>query len=343
MKLKSFLGLALMSLIMLSGCQADTVEASEPTADDPTVIRMAHGIAEQSETGKEMAKIEPLIEEKSNGTIDMQIYGSGVLGSERDTIELVQAGVLDMAKVGASSLDAFQPLLGILSLPYMFENEDQLYDAMTDPKVMELINKSVEDLGFQVIGWYPSGARNFYTTKNDPIKTPDDLKGLKIRVMESATSTEMVKMMGASPVPMASSETYTAMQQGVIDGAENNELALTSNNHKEVAKNYSYTRHQMVPDLYLISNKTIDKLTDEQLKAIKDGIWENNQEYRKLNNQMLADVRKESEEAGMKFYDVDTEPFKEKVEPMHEEYQAKGKDYQELYDAMENAIKAGGH
>lgn len=331
----------LISLFVLAGCGNN--EAAAGTKEDPTVIRMASGIAEQSETGKEIAKIEPLVENGSDGKIDMQIYGSGVLGSERDTIELVQAGVLDMAKIGASSLDSFQPLMGLLSLPFMFENEDQLYDAMSDPTVIKLLNDSTKDLGFQIIGWYPSGARSFYTTKDKPIKTPDDLKGLKIRVMESATSTEMVKLLGASPVPMASSETYTAMQQGVIDGAENNELALTANNHKEVAKNYSYTRHQMVPDLYIISNKTLDKLTDEQVKDIKDSIWQNNQEYRKLNNSMLSDAVKQSKEAGMDFYEVDQKPFKEKVLPMHESYEAKGPEYKALYEAVEDAIKNGGH
>ncbi len=307
------------------------------TTNDAITLRMAHGIAESSDSGQAIAQIEDLVEKESNGTIDMQIYGSGVLGSERDTIEMVQAGVLDMAKVGASSIDAFEDLYGIYSLPFMFESEEDLYSAMTNTDLIKTLNEHTYDKGFVMVGWYPSGARNFYTAGDTAIQTPDDLKGMKIRVMESATSKNMVELLGASPVPMSSSETYTALQQGVIDGAENNELALTVNRHMDVAKSYSYTRHQMVPDIYILSTKTLEQMSDDQVQALVDALWENNLYYRDLNNEMLAEAREESEEAGVEFYEVDVDPFKEKVLPMHEEYEAKGSDYEEIYNMVESA------
>lgn len=319
-----------MLLTVLSGCSA-TVD------DDVLTIRMAHGIAESSDSGQAIAEIEDLVEEGTNGSIDMQIYGSGVLGSERDTIEMVQAGVLDMAKVGASSIDAFADEYGIFSLPFMFENEDDLYSAMQNTDLIERLNEITYDKGFVMVGWYPSGARNFYTAKDTPIQTPEDLKGMKIRVMESATSKEMVELLGASPVPMSSSETYTALQQGVIDGAENNELALTVNRHMDVAKSYSYTRHQMVPDIFILSTKTLEKMTDEQVSELQTALWINNLHYRDLNNDMLADARSESEEAGVEFYEVEQEPFKEKVMPMHKSYMDKGSEYKEIYELVESA------
>ncbi len=319
-------------VLALSGCTSDTA-----TTNDAITLRMAHGIAESSDSGQAIAQIEDLVEKESNGTIDMQIYGSGVLGSERDTIEMVQAGVLDMAKVGASSIDAFEDLYGIYSLPFMFESEEDLYSAMTNTDLIKTLNEHTYDKGFVMVGWYPSGARNFYTAGDTPIQTPDDLKGMKIRVMESATSKNMVELLGASPVPMSSSETYTALQQGVIDGAENNELALTVNRHMDVAKSYSYTRHQMVPDIYILSTKTLEQMSDDQVQALVDALWENNLYYRDLNNEMLAEAREESEEAGVEFYEVDVDPFKEKVLPMHEEYEAKGSDYEEIYNMVESA------
>lgn len=323
----------ILLIIVLSGCQSTTTA----TGDDVLTLRMAHGIADSSDSGQAIAQIEGLVEAKANNTIDMNIYGSGVLGSERDTIEMVQAGVLDMAKVGASSLDAFADVYGIFSLPFLFESEEDLYSAMTNTDLIEQLNNETYDKGFVIVGWYPSGARNFYTSGDTPIQSPDDLKGMKIRVMESAVSKEMVSLLGASPVPMASSETYTALQQGVIDGAENNELALTVNRHMDVAKSYSYTSHQMVPDIYILSTKTLETMSDEQVQALKESLWENNQYYRELNNTMLEAAKKESEEAGVEFYEVDIEPFKEKVMPMHETYMEKGDLHKTIYETVEAA------
>lgn len=327
-------GIAIL-LVVLSGCSSSS--ATVATDDDVTTIRMAHGISESSEGGKAIAQLSDSVDEKSNGTMNLEIYGSGVLGSERDTVEMVQAGVLDMAKVGASSLDAFEPLYGVFSLPYMFDSEEDLYAAMTSTDVIKQLNDATRDTGFIMIGWYPSGFRNFYTAKDTPITSPDDLKGMKIRVMESATSKKLVETLGGSPVPMASSETYTAMQQGVIDGAENNELALTSNRHMDVAKSYSYTQHQMVPDIYIISTKTLDRLTDDQLAILEDALWENNQMYRELNQSLIQDAITESKEAGVEFVDVDKAPFEEKVKPMYDDFTSQGPEYQEIFNTVKGA------
>ncbi len=335
-KILSIIIIVVVLIFILTGFNNSKSDTNDNNSDTIT-LRMAHGIPESSPGGQSIAQISELVDEKSDGNVKLEIYGSGVLGSERDTVEMVQAGVLDLAKVGASSLDAFNPLYGVFSLPYMFDSEEDLYSAMTNSDVIKLLNDSTRDSGFIMIGWYPSGFRNFYTTSADPIETPDDLKGQKIRVMESATSKELVQTLGGSPVPMASSETYTAMQQGVIDGAENNELALTSNRHMDVAKTYSYTQHQMVPDIYIVSTKTIEKLSDEQLNFLEDALWENNQYYRELNQQLIDEAIQESKEAGVEFYDVDKEPFEEKVKPMYDEFVGKGPEYQAVFDAVKNA------
>ncbi|MFV0289234.1 MAG: TRAP transporter substrate-binding protein [Mycoplasmatales bacterium] len=337
---KNILCIILLTFL-LGGC-GQTAQAY--TKDNPLTLRMAHGAAAESDTGKVIANIEPLVEDKSSGSLDMEIYGSGVLGSERDTIELVQAGVLDIAKISANSLESFDGEYGIFSLPFLFEDEEHLYDVMQNSSEIKKLAKNDEEKGFIAIGWYPSGARNFYTTSDNPILEPDDLKGQKIRVMENETSSNMIKALGGSAVPMSSSETYTALQQGVVDGAENNELALTVNNHKEVAKNYSYTEHQMVPDIFIISTKTLDKLSDAQYEAIVDSLWENNLEYQEANQKLLKEAREVSEEAGVIFHDdIDKEPFIEKVQPMHEDFKAKGSSFADLYnDVIQYAQDAEG-
>lgn len=337
--MKKLMSMVIVIAFILSGCTTATYTY---TAEDPLIIRIADGSASSSPTGESTALIEGLVEEKSNNTIDFEMYASGVLGSERDTIELVQAGVLDMAKVGGSSLGGFEPLFNVFSLPFLFENEDHLYSAMTCTNVVDKINEKTYDDGYVVVGWYTSGARNFYMATDTPILKPEDLKGMKIRVMESATSARMVTLLGGSPVPMATSETYTEMQQGVIDGAENNELVLTSNNHMEIAKNYAYTQHQMVPDMFILSTKTLEKMTKEQQTALKDAIWENNLYYRDLNNELLKDARRQSEEAGVVFYDdIDKEPFRELVMPMHEEFKELGPEYTEIYNTIVKASTLG--
>ncbi len=317
---------------ILTGCTGTSIENSDGTI----TLRMAHGISGSSPSGQAVNEIAGIVDEVSDGNIQLEVYDSGVLGSERDTVEMIQAGVLDIAKVGASTLDAFEPLYGVFSLPYMFDSEEDLYSAMTNSDAIEILNNATRDKGFIMIGWYTSGYRNFYT-KDVKVETPEDLKNLKIRVMESATSKELVEMMGASPVPMASSETYTAMQQGVIDGAENNELALTSNRHMDVAKYYSYTQHQLVPDIFIMSTKTADKLTDEQLYQIEEAIWQSNLAYRELNKQMIDEAITESKEAGVEFIEVDKEPFEAKVEPMQDEFAEKGPEYAELIDTIKGA------
>ncbi len=329
----SLFSLISILILILSGCNSQD-------GTEKITIRMAHGITGSSESGAAISQIETLLEDKTE-TIDMTIYDSGVLGSERDTIELVQAGVLDMAKVGASSLDAFNDVYGVFSLPFMFFSEEDLYSAMTNTDIINQINELTYDQGYIMVGWYPSGARNFYSTQDDPIKLPEDLKGMKIRVMESATSKEMVSLLGASPVPMSSSETYTALQQGVIDGAENNELALTVNRHMDVANSYSYTRHQMVPDIYIISTKTYEELTKEQVKDLEAALWENNLYYRELNMKMLKEAKVEAEKAGVEFFEVNQEPFKEKVLPMHQAYMKKGDVYTEIYNKI-ISVESGG-
>lgn len=332
MNVKKLIATLGVLLIVLAGCSAGS------SVDKTDVITFSHGAPAGSGPSDVLEELPTQIENNTDGRYSMEVYGGGTLGAETDNIEAVEAGALDMAKVGGSTLEGFEPLYGVFGLPFLFDDEDHLYRAMNETNLIEELNKVTYDKGFIMVGWYPSGARNFYTATDNPILSPEDLQGQKIRVMQSPSSTRMVKLLGGSPTPMSSNETYTALQQGVIDGAENNELALTANSHKDVINSYSYTEHQMIPDIFIMSTDFYETLSPEDYEGIVNAITENNEEFRAVNQELLSESRKEAEEAGVEFYDdIDKEPFREKVQPMHDDFVAKGETYQEVYDTINSA------
>lgn len=168
--------------------------------------------------------------------LTFSVYPNGQLGDNAAMIQLVKAGVLDIAKVSASSMEQFNSAYAIFSMPYVFESTEQYFAVMNQSEAVQEIFKSTYDQGFFAIGWFDSGSRSIYTTKDGPCEGPADLKGLKIRTQDSPTSISMIRAMGGSATPMSSGETYTGLQQGIIDGAENNETVLVQDGHGEVCK-----------------------------------------------------------------------------------------------------------
>lgn len=300
---------------------------------DKVRIKMAHNQSKDSEIADCIAKVAEFAAEDPSMNMEIEIYPSGVLGTEQSAVEMVKAGVLDMAKVSSSMLGQFNDCYSIFSLPYLFTSEEHYYNAMEkSEKVRELFSMN-EDEGFLVIGYYANGSRNIYLKENIKADSPAVLKGKKIRSMTSSTSMRMLELMGGSPTPMAASETYTALQQGVVDGAENTELALTVDKHGEVAKSYTYTEHQYTPDVYIVSTKTWNKLSKEQQDFLVECLNKSNENFKNKYRQMMEAAVKEAEAMGMTiYYDIDKTAFIEAVQPIHEEYKVKGEFYQELYD-----------
>ena len=196
-------------------------------------LKLSHNQSKDIPVHKAMENFADKVKEYTNGEIKIRIYPNAQLGTQRESVELVQSGGLALAKSNAAELEAFEPLYGVFNLPYIFKNEQHYYDVLTSDIGDEVLNAS-KDKGFIGITYYDAGSRSFYAGK--PIKTPDDLKGMKIRVQPSPTAVKMVETLGANPTPIAFGELYTALQQGVVDGAENNESALVDNRHGEVSK-----------------------------------------------------------------------------------------------------------
>ena len=306
-----------LSVSMLIGCagcgaSSNTESKQEGTSSKKRIIRIAHSQAETHPEHIGLLKFKEYVEEELGDKYEVQIFPNELLGSQTKAIELTQTGAIDFVLVGTPNLENFAKVYEIFSMPYLFTSEEAYHAAMNDEAYMKKIYESTDDTGLRVITWYNVGTRNFYAKKE--IKTPDDLKGLKIRVQQSPASVNMANAFGAAASPMSFGEVYTAIQQGVIDGAENNELALTSNKHGEVAKYFSYNKHQMVPDVLVANLKFLNGLSKEDRAVFEKAAKISTQvEQEEWDKQVKEAKEYAQKEMGVKFLDVDVQLFRKKV------------------------------
>lgn len=251
----------------------------------------------------------------SNGDLKIRIYPDAQLGTQRESLELVQKGALALAKSNAAELEAFTKDYGVYNLPYLFKDKVQ-YHQVLQSQVGQKILKSSEANGFVGIAYLDAGARSFYATK--AINSPADLKGLKVRVQPSPTAVNMVKALGGNPTPLAYGELYTALQQKVVDAAENNIPSYTLSRHSEVSKIFSEDQHTMVPDVLVISTKVWQTLSEPNKKAIEQAAMEATQKMFSLWEESETAEKQKAIAQGVKFIEVDKAPFKQAVEPMYQ-------------------------
>jgi tripartite ATP-independent transporter DctP family solute receptor len=279
-----------------------------------TVLKLGHGLDTAHPVHKAMEFMKLRIEELSGGDVTVDIYPSAVLGAETQCIEQLQNGSLAMTKTSAAAMENFIPSMAALGLPYVFRDSDHYWAVLNGTVGKEMLQEG-DSKFLRGLCYYDAGSRNFYT-KDKPIRTPDDLKGLKIRVMNSKTAIDMVKAMGGSPTPIAWGELYSALAQGTVDGAENNPPSFTSNKHYEVCKHFTLDGHTRIPDLLLISSKVWDKLDPQTQEWIQQAAEESSVYQRELwQKETLAALEKAQEE-GVTVYEVDTAAFAAKVAPM---------------------------
>lgn len=287
-------------------------------------LLVAHSHSESHPVHVGMTYLCDKMEEETD--YSFSIYPNGQLGGNSDMIQMVKAGVLDIAKISASSLEQFNPAYSIFSLPYVFQSTEHYFKVMEESEAVQEIFRSTYDQGFFAIGWYDSGARSIYTTKDGPVETPDDLKGLKIRTQDSPTSIEMIRNMGGAATPMSSGEVYTSLQQGIIDGAENNETVLVDDGHGEVAKSYTYTQHQYTPDIVIISTETWESMSAEDqqklLDVMDESFWKHEEKWLEIVDRNIEGAK----EMGVQFYEIDKTPFIEAVQQQHEDFCAQSED-----------------
>ncbi|MCK6613321.1 MAG: TRAP transporter substrate-binding protein [Ignavibacteriaceae bacterium] len=304
-----FVVLILIPLLLLYGCSRQSSVRS---------IKIGHGLDQTHPVHKAMEFMADRVREKSGGKIELTVYPSQQLGTERECLELLQIGSLGMTKVSSSVLEGFSPDFKVFSLPYIFADDDHKFRFFESELGKNLLT-STEKYWLRGLCYYDAGSRSFYT-KDKPILSPDDLKSLKIRVQESPTSVKMVNALGGSATPIAWGELYTALQQGVVDGAENNPPSFFLSRHYEVCKHYSLDEHTSVPDVLLISTVIWDDLTDQEKEWIQSAADESYIYQKKLWKEATEEALMEVQKAGVKIYYPDKTPFNEKTRPLLEEY-----------------------
>ncbi len=291
------------------------------------VIKLAHALDTKHPVHEAMVFMAERLNEKSNGSMRIDIYPGSQLGSERELIELLQMGIIGITKVSSATLENFVPSAQIFGIPYIFKDHEHYWRVLKSD-VGNKILLDCEDYWLWGLGYYDAGSRSFYT-KEKPVVTPDDLTGLKIRVMKSQISVKTIQTLGGSATPIVWGELYSALQQGVVDAAENNPPSFFFSRHYEICKFYSLDEHTSPPDMLIISKYQWNSLNADQQKILQEAVDESVEFQRQLWKETEAEVLSKLREAGVKISQPEKEPFRKKVEPMYEEFKNT-----ELYDLL---------
>ena len=286
-------------------------------AQDKVTLKLAHNLERSHVVHQALDEMAKEVKKLSDGKMTIRIYPSSQMGSARETLELLQNGALDMTKGSASDLESFDNVYAIYNLPFLFKDQAH-FNNVVFGNVGKEIMESTKDKGFFALSAYVAGTRSFYAGK--PITKPEDLKGLKIRVQASPTTIKMIELMGGSPTPISFGEVYTAMQQGVVDGAENNVPSWVQTRHIEIAKVFSEDEHASIPDFLVISTKTWNKLTPEQKEILQKAAKYSETYQQKLWTKIDADTRAQAISQGGKIVKVDKAPFRIAVQPLFDEF-----------------------
>ena len=320
---------ASMISVLAAGCGS-----SDGSATKKRIIRVALSQSEEHPEYKGLVKFKDYIESELGDKYEVQLFPNELLGGQTKAIELTQTGAIDFTVAGTPNLEIFADVYEVFSMPYLFTSEEAYFAAMNDTDYMNKIYASTEDTGLQVVTWYNVGTRNFYAKK--AINTPDDLKGMKIRVQQSPASIKMANAFGAAASPMSFGEVYTAIQQGVIDGAENNELALTDNKHGEVAKYFTYSKHQMIPDVLIANYKFLNGLSEEERTVFeKAAEISTDTEIEEWAKDVETAKKTAEEDMGVTFIEPDLNAFKDKVKDVQQEMLDANPDIRDLYDHIQ--------
>lgn len=309
----------------LAALAATTMLAGAAGAE---TLRLNHNLPDTSVTGQVFDAFAARVEELTGGDLRIRVFHAGQLGGQRESVELVQQGALDIAKTNAAEMEAFIPLYTALNLPYIFTSPEHVMRVLEGAPGEKILAAGAET-GLVGLGLLYEGCRSFYTT--EPAASLADLAGRKIRVQPSPSAIRMIELMGAQPTPIAFPELYSALQQGVVDGAENNIGALTYVAHGEVAKHFMEDEHSCIPASYVISSATWEKLSEENRAALRTAAAEALQmSYELQGADEAAQAEKFVTEMGGTITEVDKAPFQAAVAPMIDEAIAAGGEAAEL-------------
>lgn len=297
-------------------------------------IKLAHSLDVSRSVHKAMVKMNEDLVDISGGKMNIEIYPNQQLGTERQCIELLQIGSLDMTKISVGVMENFAPNMKVFGLPFLFRDKQHSFDVLDGDIGQELLDGGTK-YWIKGLGYYDAGSRSFYT-KNKPIHSPSDLKGQKIRVMESVTAMDMVKGFGGSPTPISWGELYTSLQQGVVDGAENNPPSFYSSRHYEVCKYYSLDEHTVLPDVLIIGTHLWDKLTDQEKEWLQTAVDNSVAYQRSLWAASEKEALDKVQEAGVTIIRPDKVPFQQSVSNIYSQYDD-NPEIKSLIDRIQNS------
>ncbi|WP_313088287.1 TRAP transporter substrate-binding protein [Pseudomonas sp.] len=273
------------------------------------------------------------IEKATDGELKFRMFSGGVLGSEKEVVEQVQLGAVQMTRVSLGTLGPVIPEVNAFNMPFVFRDHEHMRKVIDGEIGQEILDKITNsDFNMVALAWMDGGVRNLYTKK--PVRKLEDLKGMKIRVIGNPLFIDTLNAMGAQGVAMDTGEIYSALQTGVIDGAENNPPTMLEHNHYREAKNYTLTGHLILPEPIVISKTTWNKLTPEQQEIVKKAAKEAQMEERKLWDEKTEQSVAKLKDAGVEFIEVDKKPFYDATAPVREKYGAQFADLIKRIEAV---------
>ncbi|WP_298371678.1 TRAP transporter substrate-binding protein [Azospirillum sp.] len=257
--------------------------------------------------------------EKTGGKMNIRVFPSGALGTEKDTIEQLKLGGLDMMRINVGALNSVVPETLVTVLPFIFRDTAHMRSVLDGP-IGDDILKAMEAQGLIGLAFYDSGSRSFYTAKK-PIKSLEDFKGLKIRVQPSELFVGMVNALGANPTPMPYGEVYTALKTGIVDGAENNWPSYESSRHFEAARYYSLTEHSLAPEVLVFSKPIWDRLSKDDQALIRQAAKDSVPYMRKLWDEREINSRKLVEAGGAQVITIaNKQELIDAMKPVYEKF-----------------------
>lgn len=281
-----------------------------------------------------MDKFAELLDKNSGGRITLKMFHGGVLGNQPDAIEQLRIGAIEIANFNLGPIGPVAPEANVVSLPFIFKNQDHMHRAM-DGAPGDQISAGMEKIGIVALAWYDSGARSFYNTKK-PITKPEDVAGMKVRVMNNDLYSGMISAMGGNPSPMAFSEVYQSLKTGVVDGAENNWPSYESTGHYEVAGFYSMSEHLIIPECVCINAGVYNALSDADKELVRSAARESSVLQRELWAKRAEASREKVIKAGVKFNDIaDKKAFQDAMKPVYAKFLEANPDLKPLVEAIQ--------
>ena len=293
------------------------------------LVRVSHTHTETHPDHIGLLAFKKYVEEHLGDKFEIKIFSNAALGANEKVLKEVQKGKIQFLTVSSANMEIYDKIYGVFSIPYLFSSESTYEQFISSPKVIGELGQQASSVGLRPLVAFTAGTRNFYS--KNPIRSVTDLNGKRLRIQDGPTNVKLVEAFGVGAVPLPFGEVYNALQQGTIDGAENNELALIDQGHGEICKFYSYDGHQMCPDIFVASEKFFASLTKDEQKVFEQAALEAQKAEFAAWHEAIAKAKEDAAKMGVEFIQVDVNEFRNKIMALHEEILKSTPEIREIY------------